>query len=45
MPESIFSLKRVEKQIKCILRSLIPKSFRDVAVLRDMFLRNEYIQI
>jgi hypothetical protein len=35
MPESFFSLKRIEKQIKCLLGSLIPKSFRDVA------LRNE----
>jgi hypothetical protein len=32
MPESIFSLKRVKKQIKCLLRSLILNSFRDVAL-------------
>jgi hypothetical protein len=41
MPESFFSLKRIEKQIKCLLGSLIPKSFRDVAFFKNMFLKKD----
>jgi len=38
MPESIFSQIRFEMKIKCLLRSLISNSFRDVAYLLPLFL-------
>jgi len=38
MPESFFSQKRYEMEIKGLLGSSIPNSFRDIAIIKEKFL-------